>query len=101
MLNTSQCMYLKRKQMKVVQIGEGGTYEVAATIENLFEFFANFFPKIDFSKGQSNEEKLKLIFEALSIFEYKLEVSNFRECEHFEYYYKQNKEHKWTIVVNG
>ena len=58
--------------MNVVQIGEGGCYEVAATIENLFEFFENFFPKINFSKGKNNEEKLKLIFKALSCFEYKL-----------------------------
>jgi len=46
MLNSSKCLYLKRKKMEVVQIDEGGVYEVAATIENLFEFFANFFPKI-------------------------------------------------------
>ncbi len=81
MLNTSQCMYLKRKNMQVVQIGEGGVYEVAATLENLFEFFENFFPKIDFSKGQNNKEKLGLIFRALSCFEYKLDVANFHEYD--------------------
>ena len=81
MLNTSQCMYLKRKNMQVVQIGEGGVYEVAATLENLFEFFENFFPKIDFSKGQNNKEKLGLIFRALSCFEYKLDVANFYEFD--------------------
>ena len=33
MLNASQCLYLKRKNKTViVQIGEGGDYEVAATI---------------------------------------------------------------------
>ena len=65
--------------MEVVQPDEGGAYEVAATIENLFDFFANFFPKIDFSAGQTNEEKLKLIFGALSCFDYKLGIDNFME----------------------
>ena len=66
-----------RKKMKIVQIDEGGLYQVAATIENLFEFFANFFPKIDFSKGKKNEEKLKLIFGALSCFDYKVEIADY------------------------
>jgi hypothetical protein len=93
-------MYLKRKNMEVVQPDEGGVYEVAATIENLFEFFENFFPKIDFSQGKTNLEKLQLIFGALSCFDYKLEVTNFNEFEHFSSNYN-NKEHNWTIVVNG
>ena len=98
MLNTSNCMYLKRKQMNVVQIGEGGCYEVAATIENLFEFFENFFPKINFSKGKNNEEKLKLIFKALSCFEYKFEIDNFLEYEQEGGY--KSLQHFWTIKVN-
>ena len=99
MLNTSQCMYLKRKNMQVVQIGEGGVYEVAATLENLFEFFENFFPKIDFSKGQNNKEKLGLIFRALSCFEYKLDVANFYEFHDPQGGYR-SKFHRWTITVN-
>jgi hypothetical protein len=65
--------------MKVVQADEGGVYEVAATIENLFDFIANFFPKIDFSAGQTYQEKLKLILGALSCFDYKLEIDDYLE----------------------
>ena len=59
MLNSCKCLYLKRKnKTEIVQIGEGGQYEVAATIENTFDFFANFFPKLTFMRGESNEIKL-------------------------------------------
>jgi hypothetical protein len=63
MLNASKCLYLKRKKMQVVQIDEGGRYEVAATLENTFAFFEHFFPSLSFRAAENDRARCELLLE--------------------------------------
>jgi hypothetical protein len=87
MLNASKCLYLKRKQMGVVQVDEGGLYEVAATIENTFAFFKHFFPRLAFWKADKDAERYKLLLDELSRPDLKLGLFDFTECVLPEYKY--------------